>query len=409
MDASAHGHPDLRDQGQTRRQSRGAKGKQSDQSLLSTLKEDVSPLMAWWTKVNNDWVFNLSGLLAYNFLMSTIPILLVLLAVAGFILGSLAPGQLASFQSQLGSALPGGSNLMIAVTRQLSHSAGVLLIVGIVTAAFTGSRLFIVIENCFSIIFRLRGRDFIHQNLMALGMLFLYVILVPLISLGGVIPQAINEVLGLHHNNPVGAFFINVIGILVSVVFAYIFFAAVYIVVPNRPVRLSEVWKGTLVAAVLLVLYNILFPLYEGYVLHPGNYGSVAGFAIVILVFFYYLGFILLIGAEVNSWASGQRQTEGDISAILHEVQAHDTTRGAAGPTAGLPQEDLEHGKGADATRDTPQAIDHERADHRADVKPPRPAEAHMPGPPYRTPPQREERWQEADREVKAGEVSTDS
>jgi hypothetical protein len=62
---------------------------------------------------------------------------------------------------------------------------------------------------------------------------------------------------------------------------------------------------------------------------------------VVILVFFYYLAFILLVGAEVNSWAAGQRQTAGDIATVLHEVQAHNTTRGAAGPTAGQPQEDL--------------------------------------------------------------------
>jgi type IV secretory pathway TrbL component len=63
---------------------------------------------------------------------------------------------------------------------------------------------------------------------------------------------------------------------------------------------------------------------------------------VVILVFFYYLAFILLVGAEVNSWAAGQRQTAGDIATVLHEVQAHNTTRGAAGPTAGQPQEDVQ-------------------------------------------------------------------
>jgi uncharacterized BrkB/YihY/UPF0761 family membrane protein len=125
--------------------------------------------------------------------------------------------------------------------------------------------------------------------------------------------------------------------------------AAIYVVVPNRPVRVGEVWKGTLVAAALLVLYSLLFPIYESKLLHPSNYGSLAGFAIVILVFFYYFGFIVLIGAEVNSWASGQRATGGDLPAILHEVQAHDTTRGAAGPTAGRPQEDVQHHEGAAA------------------------------------------------------------
>jgi hypothetical protein len=77
-------------------------------------------------------------------------------------------------------------------------------------------------------------------------------------------------------------------------------------------------------------------------------------------IFFYYLAFILLLGAEINSWTTGQRETAGSLMAILHEVQAHNTTRGAAGPTAGLPQEDLQDHLGAAAMQDEEVAITHE-------------------------------------------------
>ncbi|HEY7833750.1 MAG TPA: hypothetical protein VIG30_09290, partial [Ktedonobacterales bacterium] len=86
---------------------------------------------------------------------------------------------------------------------------------------------------------------------------------------------------------------------------------------------------------------------------------------------------------------------------ILHEVQAHDTTRGAAGPTDGLPQEDLQHAKGAEAMRDTPAAIEHEREDHKTDIQPPKTAEAHLPGPPHRTDQQREQRYEQAEDQLR--------
>jgi len=95
----------------------------------------------------------------------------------------------------------------------------------------------------------------------------------------------------------------------------------------------------------------------------------------------YYLGFILLLGAEVNSWAQGQRQTEADIPSILHEVQAHNTTRGAAGPTAGEPQEDVQHHEGAAAMDAPEKAVRHEREEHDTDAQPPKFAEAGNPGP----------------------------
>jgi YihY family inner membrane protein len=384
-----------------REASRSREGEQSGvRARLGALGTDARGAMTWWQKVNNDWVFNLSAMLAYNFLMSVFPILLVLLAVAGFIIGNLAPAQQASFQASLNNAMPGGKTIVTAVTGQLHRSAGLLLVIGIVVAAFTGSRLFIVLENCFGIIFRLRSRDVIHQNIMALGMFVLYLVLVPLVVLGSVVPSAILNLIGPAAQTPVGDFFTQLIGILTSVVFACILVGAIYVVVPNRPVQLREVWKGTLVAAALLVLYNLLFPFYESYFLHPNNYGSLAGFAVVILVFMYYLGFIILIGAEVNSWASGQRQTAADVPSMMHEVQAHDTTRGAAGPTAGERREDLQHGAGAAAMQDTDHVLQHEREQHHTDLRPPKPAEAHLPGPPERTQQRREQRWDEAAHET---------
>jgi hypothetical protein len=68
--------------------------------------------------------------------------------------------------------------------------------------------------------------------------------------------------------------------------------------------------------------------------------------------------------AEIKSWAVGQRETAADIPGVLHKVQAHNKTRGAAGPTAGAPHEDLQHSKGPAAMADVISALEHERRDH---------------------------------------------
>lgn len=364
---------------ENRRVARGAeRGKQD-------AKRGLSVVGGFWTKINNDWIFNLSGMLAYNILMSAFPILLVLLAIGGFILGPAGHGTQASLQASIAKALPAGTGraLLTNATHNLNQSAGVLLIVGVVVALVTGSGLFITMENAFGIVFRLRGRDPLHQRLMATGMLLLYVVLIPIILLASIIPSFIVRALPVGNASPVKSFLIQAAGDVFSVIVACVFFGAVYVVVPNRPVNWREVWKGTLVAAVLLVIYETLFPVYVSLFLHPNNYGSTAGFAVVILIFFYYLAFILLLGAEVNSWAVGQRAAAGSITAILHEVQAHNTTRGAAGPTAGMPQEDLASGEGASAMRDTRNAITHERQAHRHDEQPPKFAESGVDAPGY--------------------------
>ena len=358
----------------------GARGAQQVRNELAHIEPAAKSAGQFWTKVNNDWVFNLSGLLAYNLLMSIFPILLVLLAVAGLILGQLSPSSTAHLHASIGAVLPGGSQVIQAVTQQLARSAGVLLLIGIVTAIFTGSRLFITMESCFGVIFRLRTRDPLRQNLMALGMLLLFAVLAPFVSLGSVIPSALVRALSWQGHQVWQAFITQMIGILASVAVAALLFAAIYVVVPNRPVRLGEIWRGTLVAAVLLTLYELLFPLYETHVLRPGNYGAVAGYAIVILVFFYYLGFILLLGAEVNSWAAGQRQTAGDIPTMLHEMEAQATRRGAAGSTVGEPRADVQRGEGAAAMGATEAARRHERDQRRSDAQPPKGALVQEPG-----------------------------
>lgn len=364
--------------------------KKGNDSPLNTVKSDVNTVGGFWTKVSNDAIFNLAAMLAYNLLMSAFPILLVILAIGGFVLSTVSPNGQANLEHSIGGALPGGSALFVNVQHNLTHSAGVLLVVGIVLAIISGSGLFLTMEWTFGIVYRLRGRNPIRQRLMSIGMLLLYAILIPIVLLASVIPATVVRATGGGGNSPIFGFVVQAVGDLFSVLVAAILIGVMYIVVPNRKVQWREVWKGTLFAAVLLVLYETLFPIYVSVFLKPQNYGSTAGFAVVILIFFYYLAFILVLGAEINSWAAGQRQTSGDIVSILHEVQAHNTTRGAAGPTAGMPQEDLQHHKGADAMRTPASAIEHERKDHKDDSTPPKFAETGVAAPGFTIEPQSE-------------------
>jgi membrane protein len=344
------------------------------------------PLKSFWIKISNDWVFNLAGVLAYNLLLSVFPILLLLLAITGFVLNDLSPGSQMRLRHIIQQAFPQGTatGLLYHVTVTLHHSAPLLFVLGLVLALVNGSNLFVVLENCLGIVFKLRGRHPIRQRVMAFGMVLLYVVIIPIMLLSSIVPAALVRLLGIAAKNPAAALFVQAAGIGLSVVSALLLFGILYVVVPNRRVGPGEIWKGTLVATLLLVLYEVIFPLYEGVFLQPQNYGTAAGFAVVILIFFYYLAFILLLGAEINSWAAGQRETAGSVMAILHEVQAHNTTRGAAGPTAGLPQEDLQHHLGAAAMQDEETAILHERLDHRLDELPPKFAESGVEPPGFR-------------------------
>jgi len=114
-------------------------------------------------KFGNDWAFSLSTLLAYNFLTATFPLFLGILALGALVLPT---AQIRDLASVLTYSLPGGVtsatglnvNLysMLVDFHQASKLTAIISFGGFI---WTGSNLFSAMENCFSIIFRTRGRD----------------------------------------------------------------------------------------------------------------------------------------------------------------------------------------------------------------------------------------------------------
>jgi membrane protein len=286
-----------------------------------------------WSKITEDWVLNLSGMLAYNFLTATAPLALIVLAVAGLALGSLSPETLNAYEQGLASRLPtGGQQLVAGALRTLSASAGILLVIAIVTALFAGSRLFVALENCFCIIYRLRNRPFIPQNLVAIGMTVLYAILAPLAFIASSLLSAILSFIS-PTGTTLGDLVSYIVGMVISVFVAFILFFAMYLFVPSRNQSWREgwrvAWRGALVAAALLILYEQLFPLYQSNFMKNAGYGSVVGLAIVAIVFLYYIGFISLLGAEINTWSEGMRPLSAGLPDLFYQRGKAEERRGS--------------------------------------------------------------------------------
>ena len=67
--------------------------------------------------------------------------------------------------------------------RSLVQLTGPLAVVSLIALLWLGSNLFANVENAFSIIFRVRGRELLQQRIMAIGMVLVLTLLLP-ISLG---------------------------------------------------------------------------------------------------------------------------------------------------------------------------------------------------------------------------------
>jgi membrane protein len=178
-------------------------------------------------------------------------------------------------------------------------------VVSLVALLWAGSNLFSGMENAFSIIFRVPHRTFLPQRIMSIGMVLLLAILLPLslaasslvtagsAAFASVLPPQLEVAL-------------SVVGPLTAVCILWLLFLAFYTIVPNVRIPFRDAWRGALVAAVLLSLLQMLFPLYFKYFLN-GNakYGAFAASALVLVAWLWFLSLITIFGAQLNAMAMG--------------------------------------------------------------------------------------------------------
>jgi len=161
---------------------------------------------------------------------------------------------------------------------------------------FGASRLFIAIDKCLTIVYRLPERTFVRQNLLAFGMLFIFILLVIIMLVASSAPSALLSIIP-GGGGQFGAF---IAGILSSLLVAFALFEVIYLVVPNKKMSFKITWCGALVAACTLEIFIILFPLYVRRFM--GNYAGQIGFAVILLLFLYYFATILIFGAQINAF-----------------------------------------------------------------------------------------------------------
>ncbi len=305
----------------------GSQKHQRISRILKTLDKKTKPFQAFWAKFNNDWSWNNAAGLAFNLILSIFPLVIALLALIGFFLGRLDP---AAYQDLTTRQLPhlfpeitSSQKIIQPALKQLTKDSGILGIFAIVVAIFNGSRLFLFLQGCFDLIYHVRPRSVIAQNVLSVAMVLLFVILVPIMVLASSLPAVVFSLL---QKTPISqlpgqGLLLSVSGIVSGLIGAYVLFQVIYMVVPNQKISFRNSWRGAVVAAVLLELYLVLFPLYVTTFL--GSFASAVG-VLILLIFFYYFAIILFLGAEVNAFfVEGVRSTPYDVPTMIHLLSSH--------------------------------------------------------------------------------------
>lgn len=251
---------------------------------------------------------NQAVLIAWNYLTSVFPIALALAAIGGLVLNA-AGITAATFAERMGSLMPedlGTQKALIEGINSLQKQTGLFALLALVGFIWTGSGLFGAMEEAFAVVFGTKPRPFVRQKLMAVLMMALFVVLA-LVAVGtsAIVPllnQIPNLPIPLTHGDTQ-----YILQVVVGVMAGFVLFFAIYMVVPNRRQRISGVLPAALFAGVAFELLTQLWPLYIR--LNQGGlnrFGSQFGFLFILLAFFYFLGLITVLGADINAVLDAQ-------------------------------------------------------------------------------------------------------
>lgn len=244
----------------------------------------------------------LGAALAFYTALSLSPLLVVVIAIAGFVYGQeAARGELAGqIRDLVGDE--GAQAVQTILAHQTKQGGVIATVIGIITLVVGATGVFAELQDAIDTVWGVKDEDrpggigaMLKDRLMSFSLVcgLAFLLLVSLVfsailsGLSGIVNGWLPDTAAwLHGANLVLSF------ALTTVMFAFIFK-----VLPHARPAWSDVWTGAALTAVLFTLGKYLIGLYLGRAAVGSAYGA-AGSFVVLLVWIYYSTQILLLGAE---------------------------------------------------------------------------------------------------------------
>ena len=271
-------------------------------------------LKTFYVKAYEDNLTGLSGMVAYNLLLSLFPLALLALFIASQILqsGELEDSVFKDLQRLFPTAAEGTITSALNRVKESSTSIGVI---ALVTSIWFGSSFWGSLDTAFCRIYHLECRSWLRQKRFALVMLGVVLafmaatVLIPtaqaiLVNGAKDLPFGLSGVRGL----------VFVVTLLFGLLILFGILCVIYWAVPNRRrVPWRAIWPGAALATLAIAIVDYAFPLYLTNVSTIAEIGTTLVFLVIVLLWFYALAIILLGGAIVNA-ARFELHETGELS-----------------------------------------------------------------------------------------------
>ncbi|MCM3610174.1 YihY/virulence factor BrkB family protein [Planococcus sp. MERTA32b] len=266
-------------------------------------------------KFKEDNATILAAAQAYYYLLAIVPLLILLLAILPYL--QIEPQRVMDF---MGTILPGevASTFEEQIVSVVTTPAGGLLTVGILGTLWSASNAVSAFIKATNEAYDVEEtRSFIAQKgiaiLLTLFMLVAVIVALVLPIFGGTIIDMISSFMNLPSQTEI---LFQVLRWVISIAVMSIVLAFMYKIAPNKNFPFKEVIIGALIATVLWQLVSLAFSFYvSNFGSYSATYGSLGGL-IVLILWFFLTGLILVIGAEINAIIHKHKNTKNEPAKV---------------------------------------------------------------------------------------------
>ena len=254
--------------------------------------------------------------IAFYTVTSLAPVLLIVIAIAGLAFGQEAAQDAITAQLTGLMGQQTADVLQSAIAGASGKFSGILATaIGIITLIVTASGVFGETQTALNKIWDVQPRTSTVSRLIwaratSLGL----VATLGFLLLVSLVVSAVLSALGDYLNAilPFGGLILSALNFVVSLALISVLFAAIYKVLPDRPIAWRDVITGAVVTALLFTVGKSLIGWYLGSSAVASSYGA-AGGLIILLLWVYYSAQIFLLGAEfTKAYASSRQGQEGE-------------------------------------------------------------------------------------------------
>ena len=246
---------------------------------------------------------SLGAALAYYTLFSVAPILIIAVAIAGYVFGAdTAQGQvLAQLQALIGEAGAKAVSDLVS-NAHYSDKRGLAAALGVITLVVGATSVFGELQTALDRVWQTPPQAdsvgwwrFVRSRVLSIGM----VLGVGFLLLVSLVASAALAAFGgwLGEFMPQLQIVLPLLDLGLSLGMTVLLFALIYKYVPRESIPWNDVWIGATVTALLFTVGKLLIGFYIGKSSFNSAYGA-AGSLIVLLVWIYYSAQIFLLGAE---------------------------------------------------------------------------------------------------------------